>query len=354
MKKSTSVSILLLAFGLLLIAGATGCTAVEKLTTQPETQQSALLEETVTVENATQLAERARQELSYDEYRLIQAYVGRVHPHLPAGSLPPGISLRTMLESQRDFEAVASRQQPAEQPADTPPASSAAAPSQSQPRRTQPPASTPASGTAAGTQTQAAQPVDVPPPAAPAAPIAPAAPAAPAPPATAVVTSGTTVTVRLAKAVSSKTNREGDSFEAILDEPLVVDGRVLAPEGTRLMGRLTNVKASGRVEGRATMSLALTELQFAEEAFPIRSNRLDFEAKGTGKDDAKKIGIGAGIGAAIGAIAGGGKGAAIGGAIGAGAGTGAVLATAGDEVEFGVEQLFSFQLTRDLELPVRR
>jgi hypothetical protein len=169
-----------------------------------------------------------------------------------------------------------------------------------------------------------------------------------------LVKSGTNLEVRLTQSVSSKRNQDGDSFRAQLAEDLVVDGKVIAREGTAVVGRLSNVKASGKVEGRATMALSLTAIELGDEAYEIRSNRLDFEARGTGKDDAKKIGIATGIGAAIGAIAGGGKGAAIGGAIGAGAGTGAVLATSGDEVEFGVEQLFSFRLSRDVELPIVR
>jgi hypothetical protein len=88
------------------------------------------------------------------------------------------------------------------------------------------------------------------------------------------------------------------------------------------------------------------------ELYGIRTNTLAFEAQGTGKKDATKVGIGTGIGAVIGAIAGGGRGAAIGGVIGAGAGTGVVLATSGTEVEFGVEQLFSFQFDQDVEMKV--
>jgi hypothetical protein len=100
------------------------------------------------------------------------------------------------------------------------------------------------------------------------------------------------------------------------------------------------------------MSVALASIEVGQEVYRIRTNTLAFEAQGTGKEDATKVGIGSGIGAVIGAIAGGGKGAAIGGAIGAGAGTGVVLATSGKEVEFGVEQLFSFQLDEDVEMQV--
>jgi hypothetical protein len=354
-----------------LVLAGTGCSTLQRMASQSPEPEKSVLDETVTSENAALLAERARKELSYDDYRLILAYVQRVHPQLPAGSLPLGISLRSMLESQRDFEAasrMASTQAPelqAEAPPEAaPPSSRKPAAADRQPAR---PATTSPAGRASQPEPAATRPAEVSPavstPESSAAqqsaqsdafPAAPAPPPAPAPPAVATLKSGTEFSVRLAESISSKRNQDGDSFEAVLDQDLVVDGKLVAPEGAKVVGRLTNVKRSGKVEGRATMSLALTELVIGEERFPIRTNRLDFEAKGTGKEDAKKIGIATGIGAAIGAIAGGGKGAAIGGAIGAGAGTGAVLATSGDEVEFGVEQLFNFRLTRDVELPVRR
>ncbi len=361
------VLIAALAWSLGLLPAA-GCSNLQQLVSKSAESEESVLDQTVTVENAAVLAERARKELSYDDYRLIQAYVQRVHPELPAGSLPAGISLRSMLESQRDFEAAAGRLAAAdpstlqpeapppavEKPAavNPPPARKPSPPPAKPVTREEPPAAavspqeSPEPPASAGAGTPASPAV--------AAPAAPAPPPAPAPPAVVTLKSGTELSVRLSESVSSKRNQDGDTFEAELDQDLVVDGKVVAPEGTKVVGRLTNVKRSGKVEGRATLSLALTQLVIGEETYPIRTNRLDFEAKGTGKEDAKKIGIATGIGAAIGAIAGGGKGAAIGGAIGAGAGTGAVLATSGDEVEFGVEQLFNFRLTRDVELPVQR
>jgi hypothetical protein len=179
-----------------------------------------------------------------------------------------------------------------------------------------------------------------------------AAPAAEPPPRvrTALIPSGTRLEIRLSDPVSSAANQSGDSFEAILDSDLEVDGRVLAPRGSIVMGKLSNIKQSGRVEGRATLSMSLNEIRIKDESYPIRTNTLAFEAEGTEKKDATKIGIGAGIGAVIGAIAGGGKGAAIGAAVGGGAGTATVLATRGKEVEFSTEELFSFALRNDLQV----
>jgi outer membrane lipoprotein SlyB len=101
------------------------------------------------------------------------------------------------------------------------------------------------------------------------------------------------------------------------------------------------------------MALRLEKITVGEESYSIKSNTLRFEAEGTGKRDAKRIGIASGAGAVIGAIAGGGRGAAIGAAIGAGAGTGVTVATPGDEVEFRTEQMFQFTLERGVEMKIR-
>lgn len=154
--------------------------------------------------------------------------------------------------------------------------------------------------------------------------------------------------VRLLDAISSETNKSGDTFKAVLDQDLAADGKIAVPRGSTVTGRLMGVKASGRVEGRATMSITLTEIEVGKTPYQIQTNTLSFEAEKTTKQDATKIGIGAGVGAIIGAIAGGGKGAAIGAAVGGGAGTATVLATKGKEVKFALEDKFSFTLSNDL------
>jgi len=168
----------------------------------------------------------------------------------------------------------------------------------------------------------------------------------------ATVPSGTVLQARIEQPLSSKSNRAGDRFEASLVEDLSVDGKLLAPAGSRITGRVTGAEPSGKIEGRAELSLALEFLQVEQTAYPIQSNSLHFQARGTKGEDAKKIGIGAGAGALIGALAGGKKGAAIGSAIGAGAGTGVVLATSGDEVELPPEHILTFELEQPVELPV--
>jgi len=164
---------------------------------------------------------------------------------------------------------------------------------------------------------------------------------------------GTQLDIRLVEPLDTGINNTGDIFQATLDSDLEAGGRILVPRGSIIKGKLVLVEQSGRVQGRAKMSLTLIELGLGEVTYPITTNTLSFEAEATTKKDALKVGAGAGIGALIGAIAGGGKGAAIGAAVGGGAGTATVVATKGKELQFAAEHEFSFSLSSDLRIQAR-
>ena len=103
------------------------------------------------------------------------------------------------------------------------------------------------------------------------------------------------------------------------------------------------------VEGRAEMTITLTELRLGEEAYRVKTGNITIQAEGTQGRDAKIIGGAAGVGALLGEIIGGKKSAAAGAAVGGGAGTATVLTTKGKEVEFQAEHKFSFSLSREVE-----
>jgi hypothetical protein len=274
----------------------------------------------------------------------MQGYVERVHPDVAAGQLPVGMTIATMIEAQKAY--LAAQGTPVEQadssaPAGETPAAGlnmAAPPArESAQQRTAP--ATEAARTADRTQEtpRAATPSEPPPP---------------PQPTTATLGTGTEVVIRLSQSLSTRSNQSGQTFEGILEDDLKEGGHVLAPAGATVTGKITHLVKSGKVKGKAQMSLTLTGIEVGGESHRIDTNTLNFEAQGTGSRDAKRIGIASGIGAVVGAIAGGGKGAAIGAAIGAGAGTGVTLATPGDEVEFPTEQRMSFKLDKPVELPV--
>lgn len=164
---------------------------------------------------------------------------------------------------------------------------------------------------------------------------------------------GTVIEIRLEERVASNQQRTGDRFKARLDRDIEVDGEVIFPVGTEVVGKILEAEESGRVEGRARMELALDALKRGEEVFSVRTNPIVIEAEGSKGRDAKIIGGAAAVGALIGAITGGKKGAAVGAASGAGAGTAGVLITKGEEVDLPRERLLSFRLEDSMEVQVK-
>jgi hypothetical protein len=159
------------------------------------------------------------------------------------------------------------------------------------------------------------------------------------------IPAGTLLTVRLAQSLNSDSNQAGDSFQATLDQPLVVDGLVLAERGARADGRVVESEKAGRVKGLATLSIQLVHITTSDgQRLSINTSPFEKTADKSTGSDAAKVGAGAAIGAVIGAIAGGGKGAAIGAGAGGAAGTGTVLATRGKAAELKVETRISFRL----------
>src|SRR5947207_6959535 len=138
---------------------------------------------------------------------------------------------------------------------------------------------------------------------------------------------------------------------AMLDEQTGDGGKTELEKGMRIHGRVVDAKESGRVKGRATIELTLTDIASRNgQLVNIETKPYRTVAESTKKRDAAIIGGGAGLGAAIGAIAGGGKGAAMGAAIGGGAGTGTVLATKGKEIHYSPETRISFTLAASVQI----
>lgn len=173
-------------------------------------------------------------------------------------------------------------------------------------------------------------------------------------PKTITIPSGTLVSVRLNEKVSSSGHTNGDAFSATMDQPLVVDGLVIAERGAKVEGVVVDATQSGRVKGRAALGLELKKFQSSDGQYvAIQTDTFRKEADSSTKGDAAKVGAAAGIGAAIGAIAGGGKGAAIGAAIGGGAGAGGVLATRGKHAELPAETRLSFRIASEVSVTER-
>jgi hypothetical protein len=160
--------------------------------------------------------------------------------------------------------------------------------------------------------------------------------------------------VRSITALSTKTARAGDKFEATLEQPLVVGDQTIAPKGTSVFGQVTVSDPSGRLKGSSYLGVQLTAIAMPNgDRIAIQTSTNERVSKGTGRKTGEKVGVGAGLGAVIGALAGGGKGAAIGAGAGGAAGGGYAYATGGNPAVIPSETVLTFQLTASVTIASR-
>jgi hypothetical protein len=171
-----------------------------------------------------------------------------------------------------------------------------------------------------------------------------AAPATP-PPATLTIPAGTVLSVRINEYLSSDKSQVGDRVTATLQQPVVVNGYVVARRGQMLVGQVEAAQKAGRVTGTSQLGIELTDLTTADgQSRPILTELWKGSGGTSHGADAATIGGTTALGAAIGSIADWGRGAAIGAGAGAAAGIGAVLLTRGRPTVIPPETWLTFRL----------
>jgi len=156
------------------------------------------------------------------------------------------------------------------------------------------------------------------------------------------------IVIRMIDSVNSETNKLGDTFVAVLDEPISQGGIEVIPRGADVRGRIAKIDDAGRLKGSAQLGLELTQIIVNGIPYSVTTSEYNEVGEGRGKETAKRAGIGAGIGAAIGAIAGGGKGAAIGAGVGGGGATAIQVLTKGEKLNIPSETKLEFTLRSPL------
>jgi hypothetical protein len=160
---------------------------------------------------------------------------------------------------------------------------------------------------------------------------------------------GTVLTVQVRDFLSSDKNSSGDLFIGMLQQPLVIDGWVVARPGQTVFGQVVSTNSAGRVKGTSDIALELTEMVLVDGLqMPVRTQLFKDYGGATRKEDGIAIASVTAVGTAIGAAAGGGKGAIIGAGIGAGAATIGVLSTKGKATEIYPESTLTFRLDAPL------
>jgi YMGG-like Gly-zipper len=180
------------------------------------------------------------------------------------------------------------------------------------------------------------------------------------------VHAGQTMRVRLNQDLKSETAHIGETFTSTLVDPVYSsNGVLLAPQGSIVHGRVTNVQRAQKNGKPATLDVVFTSIKLPSGySRAINGSLTDLSSKGGSSDNegtvsanktshrkVKFIGGGAAGGAVIGAIAGGGKGLAIGAGVGALAGGITGRLKKGSEVKVSSGTEFGVILNQAVSFP---
>lgn len=163
--------------------------------------------------------------------------------------------------------------------------------------------------------------------------------------------SGSEISVRLIDSVDSAKNNQGDEFRASLEDPITIGNDVVVPKGADAKVRLVAEQESGKLTGKAGLTLQLVSLSVNGKTIPVDSSDVSQYSGSRGARTAKSAAAVGAIGAIIGAIAGGGQGAAIGAGAGAAAGAGAQTVMKGQQVRIPSETVLTFTTQMPVQLP---
>jgi len=157
------------------------------------------------------------------------------------------------------------------------------------------------------------------------------------------VPTGTTLNVRLTQGIDVDSAKAGTTFPAIVDDPVMVSGKVVVPRGASAVLQAVKVAQSGTMKGSDNITLKMNSISIGGVGYDVTTTYVESKGKGEGRRTARKVGGGVGLGAIVGGIAGGGEGAAVGALVGGVAG--AAVASSGQEhLKLPAETRLQFQL----------
>lgn len=93
------------------------------------------------------------------------------------------------------------------------------------------------------------------------------------------IPAGTLLTVRLQNTVSADHPGDSGSFEAVMDEPVVVDGNTIVPKGSSVAGRVESASVSQMRGNRGYLRLVLDSIDIAGHEMPVLTSSLFTRAR---------------------------------------------------------------------------
>lgn len=97
------------------------------------------------------------------------------------------------------------------------------------------------------------------------------------------IPAGTPITVRVQSVISSARAQPGDSFQAILESPIIVGGVIVVPRGLTVTGKVLAAKGASPSNEFGYVRLALTAISLQGRTVPLQTAGIfvkGLEAKG--------------------------------------------------------------------------
>ena len=165
----------------------------------------------------------------------------------------------------------------------------------------------------------------------------------------------TTIAGELSQYLSSHDSKPGDQFTITLDQPIVVNGFVVARRGQVAYGQVTVARKGGSGKGPSELGIELTELILVDgQQVPVTTQLVDSVGGSNAGRNVATVATTTILGAVIGGIAGEGTGAAIGAGAGVAAGAIIVSHSSGSPAVITPESLVTFRLGAPVTISTER
>ena len=177
---------------------------------------------------------------------------------------------------------------------------------------------------------------------------------------------GTRVYLQLNTPLSTRASSEGDTFTAVVTEPVSIGEKIVIPKGSDVTGSVSRIQRPGRFKGKAVMTLQFQSISIPGRGqLPIVASLIGVDREGNrgvndegtivgegseGRDAGRVIVPGL-AGAGIGTLAGGGKGAGIGAGVGVSIGLASVFTSRGKDIEIRRGATLDISLDKPLVIP---
>ena len=94
------------------------------------------------------------------------------------------------------------------------------------------------------------------------------------------IPAGSPIVIRLKSAVSSAHVHPDDSFEAVLDVPITVEGQTCVPRGATVIGRVVDVKPAGEFNDAGYLRLTLVSITVSGHVIPLQTSSIFAKGRG--------------------------------------------------------------------------